>query len=452
VREHTGTLTGWGGTAPTVARVVEADPAELPALLAAVGERGLIARGLGRSYGDAAQNAGGTVLAPLTGQVRVERDADGALLDAPAGANLHDLMRVLVADGLFVPVTPGTRYVTLGGAVACDIHGKNHHRVGGFGDHVVALDLLGADGVTRRIGPDTDPRLFWATVGGMGLTGVVTRVVLRLVPIETAYLTVHTERVGDLSALMQRMRESDDRHPYSVAWIDTMASGRSMGRSVLTQGRHTTLAELEERGGRRSRRPLVVPADPRVSVPVRAPSGLISRPTVRAFNELWFRKAPRDRPAGIESIPAFFHPLDAVADWNRLYGRRGLVQYQLVVPHESEEAMTDLVRMVSDAGAPSFLAVLKRFGPGSPGLLSFPMAGWTLALDVPTTPRLAALFARLDHAVREAGGRVYLAKDARLSPDTFAAMYPRLEEFRAVRAEVDPRGVFQSDLSRRLGI
>jgi decaprenylphospho-beta-D-ribofuranose 2-oxidase len=173
---------------------------------------------------------------------------------------------------------------------------------------------------------------------------------------------------------------------------------------------------------------------------------------VRAFNELWFRKAPRDRPAGIESIPAFFHPLDAVADWNRLYGRRGLVQYQLVVPHEGEEAMTDLVRMISDAGAPSFLAVLKRFGPGSPGLLSFPMAGWTLALDVPTTPRLADLFARLDAAVRDAGGRVYLAKDARLSPGTFAAMYPRLEEFRAVRAEVDPRGVFQSDLSRRLGI
>ena len=452
MREVRGPLTGWGRTAPSVASIVDASVAELPALLAAAGPRGLIARGLGRSYGDAAQNAGGTVLMPLTGALRVEpgdHGDHGRVVDVPAGQSLHELMVALLDQGLFVPVTPGTRYVTVGGAVACDIHGKNHHRDGGFGDHVSTLDLMLADGTIRTIGPDRDADLFWATVGGMGLTGVITRVVLRVVPIETAFMNVHTERVADLDSLMRRMRESDDQYPYSVAWIDTLARGRSMGRSVLTRARH---ARVDELSGAELRHPLAPPGGTRLSVPVPAPSGLISRPTVRVFNEVWFRKAPRDRRDGIESIAAYFHPLDGLGNWNRLYGRRGLVQYQLVVPQQAENAMVEALRIVSDHGAASFLAVLKRFGPANPGLLSFPMSGWTLALDLAASPELAGMFHRLDTLVARAGGRVYLAKDSRLPRPAFEAMYPEAERFRAVRADVDPGRVFQSDLSRRLGL
>jgi decaprenylphospho-beta-D-ribofuranose 2-oxidase len=439
-------LTGWGRTAPTSARVVDVAAVDLPALLRQRPDRGVLARGLGRSYGDAAQNAGGTVLAPITGLTTVTRDGETALVTAAAGTSLHELMGTLLADRLFVPVSPGTRYVSVGGAVAADIHGKNHHRDGSFGDHVVSLDLVTADGELHTVGPDVDPDLYWATIGGMGLTGVVTSVTLRAFPVESAYVHVHTERIPDVGSLMRRMRESDADFRYSVAWIDTLARGRSLGRSVLTRGDHATPDQL---GGAAARHPWAGPRDPRIGVPFTPPAGLVSRPTVRAFNELWFRKAPRDR-VDVQSIAAFFHPLDLVKGWNRLYGRGGLVQYQLVVPDDAEAAMTEALRLLADAGQPSFLAVLKRFGPGNPGLLSFPMAGWTLALDLPAGPALAPLFRTLDQLVVDAGGRLYLAKDSRLSPEVFDRMYERAEEFRKLRRELDPHGVLQSDLARRL--
>jgi decaprenylphospho-beta-D-ribofuranose 2-oxidase len=443
----TSLLTGWGRTAPSAAILVEAAPSEVPGLLRGHPARGVIARGLGRSYGDAAQNAGGTVLAPISGPTTVTRGADGsALVTTAAGTSLHDLMGTLLAERLFVPVTPGTRYVTIGGAVAADIHGKNHHRDGSFGDQIVTLDLVTADGELRTIGPDADPALFWATVGGMGLTGVVTAVTVRALPVESAYVSVHTERIAGLEPLLRTMREHDDDYRYSVAWIDTLARGRSLGRSVLTRGDHATAAELSGAAAAHRWR---APGPPRLAVPFTPPGGLVSRPTVRAFNELWFRKAPRDH-VGVESIASFFHPLDMVEGWNRLYGRGGLVQYQLVVPDAAEGALAEALRLLSDAGQPSFLAVLKRFGAGNPGLLSFPMPGWTLALDLPAGPALAPLFGTLDALVAEAGGRLYLAKDSRLSPETFDRMYERAEEFRKVRRELDPDGVLQSDLARRL--
>src|SRR4051794_25577524 len=362
--------------------------------------------------------------------------------------SVGDLARVVLPHGWFVPVTPGTRYVTLGGAVAADIHGKNHHRDGTFGEQVVSLDLVTADGGLHSIGPDTDPVLFWATVGGMGLTGVITSVTLRALPVESAYVTVRTERIGSLDALMRTMREHDDEHRYSVAWIDTMARGRSLGRSVLTRGDHATEAELT---GAAARHPWRAPQPPRLSVPLTPPGGLVSRPAVRAFNELWFRKAPREG-VGVESIASFFHPLDHVASWNRLYGRGGLVQYQLVVPEHAENALTEALRLLSDAGQPSFLAVLKRFGATNPGLLSFPVPGWTLALDLPAGPALGPLFRTLDRLVVDAGGRLYLGKDSRLSPETFAPRCRRPGEFRSPRRELDPNGALQSALARRLSL
>jgi decaprenylphospho-beta-D-ribofuranose 2-oxidase len=368
------------------------------------------------------------------------------LVSAAAGTSLHELIITLLAQQLFVPVTPGTRYVTLGGAVAADIHGKNHHRDGSFGDQVLELDLVTPDGQQRTVGPHADPDLFWATVGGMGLAGVITRVTFRALPVESAYVTVRTERIAGLEALVRTMREHDDEFRYSVAWIDTVARGRALGRSVLTRGDHSTASELT---GAATRNPWRSPGDPRLAVPVIPPVGLVNRPGVRAFNELWFRKAPRDR-VDLQSIPSFFHPLDLVKGWNRLYGRSGLVQYQLVVPDTADAALADALRLLSDAGEPSFLAVLKRFGAGNPGVLSFPVPGWTLALDLPAGPALAPLFRTLDDLVVEAGGRLYLAKDSRLSPETFDRMYERADEFRKLRRGLDPDGVLQSDLARRL--
>jgi len=442
----TASLTGWGRTAPSVAHVRSVTSDEVAALVRSSPPRGLLARGLGRSYGDAAQNAGGTVLAPIAGGTHVAREGAGAVVTTAAGTSLHELIRLLLAERLFVPVSPGTRYVTVGGAVAADIHGKNHHRDGSMGAQVRSLDLVTASGEVRVVEPDSDPELFWATVGGMGLTGVITSVTLRAVPVESAYLRVRTERLPDLTTLMQRMRAVDRKHHYSVAWIDTLARGRSLGRAVLTSGDHATRDELT---GTARDHPWRAPGDPVLTVPLTPPVGLVSWASVRAFNELWFRKAPQDR-VGVQSIASFFHPLDLVGGWNRLYGRRGLVQYQLVVPDGQEAAVAEALQLLSDAGQPSFLAVLKRFGAGNPGLLSFPLAGWTLALDLPAGPELAPLFRALDDLVVAARGRVYLAKDSRLAPDMLDRMYDRVEEFRRVRRDLGAVDVFQSDLSRRL--
>ena len=446
-------LTGWGRTAPSAACVLPAPgDDELAERVRTCGPRGVLARGLGRSYGDAAQNAGGLVV-DMTGRAAILAvDLAAATVQVEGGASLDDLMRRLLPLGLFVPVSPGTRQVTVGGAIAADVHGKNHHREGSFGRHVRSLDLLVADGTVRTLGPDDE--LFWATVGGMGLTGVVLRAVVAMKRVETAYCVVDTERAADLDDLMALMVEGDRRYTYSVAWIDTLARGRSLGRSVLSRGESATVAQLPPR---LASQPLRFDPRARLAAPRAVPPGLLNRASVRAFNEVWYRKAPRRRTGEIVGIAPFFHPLDGVADWNRVYGPRGFLQHQLVVPDEAAPAMRRCVELVAGAARGSFLAVLKRFGPAGRGHLSFPLAGWTLAVDVPlgvaaATSRVETLLSRLDIEVAEAGGRVYLAKDARLRAASVAAMYPRLSRWRQVRASVDPDGVFVSDQARRLGL
>ncbi|HEV7209090.1 MAG TPA: FAD-binding oxidoreductase [Mycobacteriales bacterium] len=440
-------LAGWGRTNPARSVVVAArSVAEVRTEVLASGGRGLVARGLGRAYGDAAQNAGGVVLTLPGLRVIGEIDPTTGQVDVDAGVALDDLIRRALPLGWFVPVTPGTRYVTVGGAVASDIHGKNHHVDGSFCAHVDALDLLTADGQVRTVGPDRDPELFWATAGGMGLTGVVLRVRLRLLPVATSRLMVETDRVADLDQLMARMAD-DERYRYSVAWVDSLARGRALGRSVLTRGDHAAVTDLpaDERG-----EPLRYRARALFAAPRWVPPGLLNRASVAVFNEAWFRRAPHHR-IDLESIPAFFHPLDGVKDWNRIYGTAGFVQYQYAVPDAAAEVVRTSLDLLAAQRAPSFLTVLKRFGMANPGPLSFPHPGWTLAVDLPAgLPGLPELCTRLDDLVLAAGGRVYLSKDSRLPAAHLPLMYPRLAEWRAVCNRVDPAGVFNSDLARRL--
>jgi len=371
-------------------------------------------------------------------------DADAGTVVAEAGLSLDSLMRQIVPFGWFVPVTPGTRFVTLGGALACDIHGKNHHRDGTFGAHVEWADLVTPEGSIRRIDRRNDAALFDATTGGMGLTGIVMAVRLRLVPISGPFLSVTTQRFGNFDALIHGMLERDDEHKYAVAWVDCLSRGRAFGRGIGLWGDHTSLAPGQSK-----------PYAPRAlgRVPDIVPSGMLRATSARIFNAVWFRRAPARLTTRIESLASFFHPLDGVADWNRVYGSRGFVQYQFVVPHERIDALREVLARLAASETSSFLAVLKRFGAAGSGHLSFPIPGWTLAVDIPVgQPRLARFLDDLDALVCDAGGRIYLAKDARAHPEQLERMYPRLSEWRAVVKGVDPEHIMRSDLDRRLGL
>jgi len=413
-------------------------------------DRGLIARGLGRSYGDLAQNAGGAVL-DLTGLKTIRRfDQDAGILTVDAGRSLAKIIELCLPAGWFLPVVPGTRQVTVGGAVACDVHGKNHHRDGSFGRHVLSLTLLTPTGEIRELDPERTPDEFQATVGGLGLTGVILAVSIRLLRIETAEILVTTERAPSLDDALERLAATDHLYRYSVAWIDCAAPGRRFGRSVLMRGDHATPADLppSRRGA-----PLELARRRGLGVPVWASAGpLIRNATLAAFNELYYRVA-REAERAAQQLDPFFFPLDAVRSWNRLYGRGGFLQYQFVVPFGAEDTLRRCVRMLGEAGQASFLAVLKRFGQPSGGHLSFPTPGWTLALDVPIGAAvLGGLLDRLDEEVLAAGGREYLAKDSRLPASAIAHMYPRLDQWREIKRAADPHGVFTSDLARRLGL
>src|SRR5450755_2919214 len=446
------TLTGWGRIAPSSAELAEpSSVADAEALLkTATPSRPLIPRGLGRSYNNAAQCGGGVVVSSAHLNRIIELDPVTGVADCAAGVSLEQLMVAGLPAGWFVPVSPGTRQVTIGGAIAADVHGKNHHVAGSFARHVRSFDIVLPGGELRTVTEASDPELFWATAGGMGLTGLIVRAEIQLKRVATSRIRVDTVRTADVDETMAVLAEHDRTFGYTVAWSDSLARGTSLGRSVVTSGDFAELADL----------PAADQADPfafrpgaRLGVPAGFPPGLINRYTVALANEAWYRKAPRLRQGELQTIGTFFHPLDGIRNWNRVYGPGGFRQYQYVLPFGEETAVRRSFEMVSKARAPSFVTVLKRFGEGDPGLLSFPMAGWTLALDFPArTPGLARLLDRLDRLVIEAGGRVYLAKDSRVSADSLAQMYPRLTEFRKLRAELDPDQVLASDLSRRLGL
>ncbi len=436
-------LRGWGRTAPTAAQVVRPRDADGVAdAVRTAGPRGVLARGLGRSYGDAAQNAGGLVL-DLTGLDTIGRVGADGTVRCGAGVPLDVLLRHLVRQGRFVPVLPGTGRVTLGGAAAADVHGKNHHRDGSIGRHVVALEIVDGRGERRVLAPAD--AAYGAVVGGMGLAGVVTAVTLRTPAVESAWLAVDTVRTDDLDATMAALLDAD-AHRYSVAWVDCLSDGRRTGRGVVTSGDHLPLDGVPQGSDARS-----IGRDALATVPPLPSPGLVGGRRIAAFNAVYHRHAPRRAEAVPTPAGTFFHPLDAVAEWNRLYGSTGFLQYQFVAP--DPRAVLQAIELVRRGRAPVALAVLKRFGPGGPEPMSFPRAGWTLTLDIAARTRdLAATLNQLDQLVHDSGGRVYLAKDARLDPAMVAAMYPGLDRWRSLRAELDPDHVFRSDLARRLAL
>lgn len=446
-------LYGWGRTNSSRSKLTTIeDVSDAVSLLRKADSRGITPRGLGRSYGDAAQNGGGTAIdiTRMNKILSVDGDAEEPSVVVESGVSLDALMKALLPFGLWIPVLPGTRQVTIGGAIGADVHGKNHHVQGSFGNHVRALQLMTADGTIHDLTPDGEGReLFWATIGGMGLTGLVLQATVAVQRVESAYFSVDTDRATDLDDLMARMSDGDENYTYSVAWFDAVTRGKHLGRAVLTRGRKASLDELPKK---LQRDPLKFVAPSFGTIPEIFPNGLVNRATGKAFSEFWFRKAPKHRVGEIQNITQFFHPLDIVADWNRVYGSDGFLQYQFVVPFTEHEVFRRCVELIVTSGHISCLNVLKRFGPGNDGQLSFPMPGWTLTVDFPITEGLDSLCNALDELVLAAGGRNYLAKDSRLTAGTFRKMYPRLDEFLAVREAVDPERVFTSDLARRLKI
>ncbi|MGH4023207.1 MAG: FAD-binding protein [Pseudonocardiaceae bacterium] len=439
-------LTGWGRTAPTTARVLIDPTAEaIQQAVRNAGPRGVIARGLGRSYGDPAQNAGGLVI-DMTGLNRIHSiDPDTGLAVVDAGVSLDALMRAGLPHGLWVPVLPGTRQVTVGGAIAADIHGKNHHSAGSFGNHVRSIDLVTGDGTVTTLTPDDE--LFWATVAGMGLTGIIVRATVALKHTESAYFVVDTDRAANIDELMVLLTDgSDDDYDYSAAWFDAMSTGKKLGRAVLTRG---SLARRDELPPKLCEDPLAFDAPQLLTAPDVFPNGLANRAIFGLASEAWYRKA-RQRRGEVQNLTAFYHPLDMVGEWNRAYGSRGFLQYQFVVPFGAEDTFRAVVEQIAGSGHVSFLNVLKRFGEASGAPLSFPQPGWTITVDFPIRRGLAQLCDRLDEQVLDVGGRLYLAKESRTSAETLHRMYPRLDEWLKLRAEADPDGVFASDLSRRL--
>jgi decaprenylphospho-beta-D-ribofuranose 2-oxidase len=340
-----------------------------------------------------------------------------------------------------VPVVPGTQHVTVGGAIASDIHGKNHGTAGTFGSHVRELRLLSASGELLELGPD-DPA-FKATVGGMGLTGVIVWAEITLRSLSSALLSVDTDRVGGLDDALAALSEPGG--PHRVAWLDLLGPG--LVRGVVTRAGHLDSVAAAARSDGRA----TVAA--RATVPARWPAGLLRASTVRAFNELRFRRAPQRRRGAVESLGPHMFPLDVLGAWPRLYGRQGFVQYQLVVPGGQERVLRQVIEQLRRARVPCFLAVLKDFGEANDAPLSFPLAGWTLALDLPrAAPGLESALRRCDELVAQAAGRVYLTKDARLKPDMVSAMYPRLAEWRAIRDQLDPERLWRSDLAVRTSL
>lgn len=443
-------LAGWGRY--PVVKACCARPERRSELIDALADRdgeSVVAHGLGRSYGDAALLEDGRVVLTRRLNRMLEFDPDTGLLRCESGVSIGELIDIFSDRGWFPPVVPGTQFVTVGGAVGCNIHGKNHAHAGCFGDHVRSIELLLADGRIINCSPDHEPELFDATIGGMGLTGFILSVEVQLYPVQSRAIEMESIRFDNLDEFFAISAESADYH-HTVSWIDCVRSGGHMGRGIFMRGRHAPAS------GDEAIEPSFLDRIAGVAQSVvdgRAfqSNQLLNRATIQLFNEAYFRKHPAGEYHTTVGYEPFFFPLDAVKNWNYIYGERGFLQYQVVVQHR--EVMREIIKVISDSGMASFLAVIKEFGDIDHGGLSFPRAGTTLALDFPNYgPDLFEILERLDEIVVADGGRIYLGKDARLSRENFRRMYPSWQDWKAVRDKWDPEHVFQSDLGRRLGL
>jgi decaprenylphospho-beta-D-ribofuranose 2-oxidase len=443
------TLSGWGGLDPASCTVFRPEKRRVLHDLIQIRETGtVLARGLGRSYGDTAVNEGQGVVDATRLNRFIGFDAETGILECEAGVSLAEIIEVFLPRGYFVPVTPGTKFVTVGGAIANDVHGKNHHCDGTFCQFVESFELLLPTGELVPCSKSDNADLFWATAGGIGLTGFIITVRLQLHPVESAYLRADYTQCTDLEHALEAMAATDSAHKYSVAWVDCLAKGASLGRSVLMQGDHATQKQLT---GARKSRPYTIKKGLPKAVPLPCPQFVLSPPAVAAFNKAYHALHPTSI-GKIVDYDSYFYPLDCIGHWNRLYGRAGFAQYQATLPFESKQGLVKILERLAASRRPSFLAVLKTFGEQNPGLLSHPMKGYTLTLDIPNHAGLTPFLHELDRILLEYGGRLYLAKDAVAKPETIAAMYPRLEEFKAIRERVDPHGRLSSSMARRLGI
>lgn len=414
---------------------------EMHHLVASGGE--MIARGLGRCYGDSSLNS--TIISTLRLNHIIAFDEKNGTITCEAGVSFAELLEIFVPRGWFVPVTPGTKFITVGGAIASDVHGKNHHVAGSFSRHVLSIDVMLADGSIVRCSRTEHHDLFWATCGGMGLTGIIVQATFSLKRIETAYIRQRVVKARNIDEAFDAFEENR-QWTYSVAWIDCLARGAELGRSALVLGEHATGEEV----GYRYRDPLKIERRPMIPVPFFFPDFALNSATVKLFNEIRFRTY-RAGDSFVEYEP-FFYPLDIASDWNRIYGSRGFTQYQFVLPKDrSREGLKQILTMISSSGEGSFLAVLKLFG-AQEGIVSFPEEGYTLALDFPITPSTMALFAELDTVVNQFGGKLYLSKDVRMSKEMFFRGYIHAAEFVKIKKKYDPRATFQSLQSKRIGI
>ncbi|MFE1513917.1 FAD-binding oxidoreductase [Corynebacterium bovis] len=462
----TRTLTGWGRTAPSTAEVLRTRDTDVIArAVAQVADsnadkpahltRGVIARGMGRSYGDPAMNGGGLVV-DMQDLNRIHSiDPDTALVDVDAGVTLDQLMKAALPHGLWVPVLPGTRQVTIGGAIGPDIHGKNHHSAGSFGNHVASMELLVADGRILHLEPEGSPddptgELFWATVGGMGLTGIILRATIRMTRTETAYFIADGDLTRDLDETIAFHSDgSEVNYTYSSAWFDAISAPPKLGRAAISRGSLATLDQLKELAPKLAKDPLKFNAPQLMTVPDIFPSFTMNKLSMIAVGELWWLKSGEYRNA-VQNLTQFYQPLDLIGEWNRGYGPKGFLQYQFVVPTEAVEPFKEIIRDIQRSGHYSALNVFKLFGEGNRAPLSYPMPGWNVCVDFPIKKGLGAFLDELDQRVMEFGGRLYLAKESRTSAENFHRMYPGLEGWLRTRREIDPTGVFASDMSRRL--
>ncbi|MET0284447.1 MAG: FAD-binding oxidoreductase [Polyangiales bacterium] len=440
----TTSLAGWGANLRADCDLTQ--PESPQQVVARLDRAGTIARGLGRSYGDPAINADRQVL----GMARVDRylgfDEATGTLSCEAGVSLARILDDFAPRGWFPMITPGTKFVTVGGCIANDIHGKAHHAQGSFVTCVDAITVLLASGQIVRASRDENADLFWATFGGMGLLGVVMTATMRLRRIETTYFNQKSIAVANLSELLAVLEQYDQEYPYSVAVLDVYGRGASLGRAVVAVGDHARRDQLPA-----GLDPLAVSPPPRLSVPFELPELTLNALSIRVVNAVAQLTQKRLKPIG--HYEGFFYPLDMLGHWNRGYGRRGFAQYQFVIPFEDGEArMRSLLEFIFASGELPFLNVLKRMGKESGGVLSFPREGYTFAIDFPIRDNTVHVLHQLDKLVVEAGGRIYLGKDGYVEADTFRAMYPAIDTWLAVKQKYDPTNVFTSNLARRVGL